>query len=340
MEHCEIERKFLIAMPDKAWLQSRPGLRQIEIVQTYLSAETGWERRVRRSTENGRTRCTETRKSEAAGLVRTELEREIAEEEYNCLLRQKLAGSAALQKVRCAFPYEGHTIEIDLYPFWAEQAILEVELCAAEESVSLPPEITVLREVTDDPELKNQALALARKGKDRTPDFRLRPWRREDAATIAPLADNPKIARWLRDVFPSPYTLRDAESYVEGCIMGEEQELCRAIEIDGRAVGSIGVFPGSDVYRKSGELGYWLAEEYWGRGIMTAAVCEICREAFGRFSLIRIFAEPFAENKGSRRVLEKAGFTLEGVMKNGITKNGRRMDYCMYAWLGEEQDRI
>ena len=77
--------------------------------------------------------------------------------------------------------------------------------------------------------------------------------------------------------------------------------------------GSIGLFLGGDVYRKSAELGYWLAEDYWGRGVMTAAVKQLCAEVFSRWDIARIYAEPFARNTGSRRVLEKAGFTLEGI---------------------------
>lgn len=141
----------------------------------------------------------------------------------------------------------------------------------------------------------------------------LRKWRMEDAPDVARYADNENVARNLRDVFPHPYSLRDAETYLADCIAaGDEGRLCRALEADGRAVGSIGVFVGADVYSKSAELGYWLAEEYWGRGMMTQAVREICAEAFRRFGLARIYAEPFARNTGSRRVLEKAGFVLEG----------------------------
>lgn len=167
--------------------------------------------------------------------------------------------------------------------------------------------------------------------------FALRPWRQSDAAAVAAAADNPHIAANLRNVFPSPYTLADAEWYVNDCIArGEERQLTRAILIEGRAAGSIGVFVRDDVYEKSAELGCWLAEEHWGRGVMTEAVRQICREAFGRFDLLRIFAEPFADNLGSRRVLEKAGFTCEGTMRNGVFKNGRVRSYCMYALLREE----
>lgn len=167
--------------------------------------------------------------------------------------------------------------------------------------------------------------------------FTLRSWRRPDAEAVAAAADNPHIAANLRNAFPSPYTLADAEWYVNDCIArGEERQLTRAIMIEGRAAGSIGVFVRDDVYEKSAELGYWLAEEHWGRGVMTEAVRQICREAFDRFDILRIFAEPFADNLGSRRVLEKAGFTCEGIMRNGVFKNGRVRSYCMYALLREE----
>lgn len=167
--------------------------------------------------------------------------------------------------------------------------------------------------------------------------FTLRPWRKSDAASVALAANNPKIAANLRNAFPSPYTLADAEWYVNDCIaQGEDRQLTRAILIDGEAAGSIGVFRKNDVFEKSAELGYWLAEDYWGRGIMTEAVRRICREAFDRFDILRIYAEPFAYNRGSRRVLEKAGFTYEGTMRSGVFKNGRVHSYCMYALLREE----
>ena len=90
------------------------------------------------------------------------------------------------------------------------------------------------------------------------------------------------------------------------------------------------------LYRRSAELGYWLGREFWGRGIMPAAVEEMCRLGFHRWDIVRIFAEPYAHNAASRRVLEKAGFALEGVMRCGIWKNGRLRDYCMYALLRPE----
>lgn len=164
--------------------------------------------------------------------------------------------------------------------------------------------------------------------------FTLRPWKEDDAFDLADFADNPKIAQNLRDAFCNPYTLEDARSYIKSCIENEGgTQICRAIEIDGRAAGSIGVFCGSDVYRKSAETGYWLAEDYWRKGVMSAALKQLCTEAFSRFDIVRIFAEPYADNLGSRGVLEKAGFALEDVMKNSVYKNGVFHDSCMYARL-------
>lgn len=171
--------------------------------------------------------------------------------------------------------------------------------------------------------------------------FILRPWRSEDASALAAAADNPKIAANLRNSFPSPYTPADAERFIRDCVArGEERRLVRAIIIEGTAAGSVGVFVKDDVYEKTAELGYWLAEEHWGRGVMTEAVRRICREAFARFAILRVFAEPFDSNLGSRHVLEKAGFTYEGTMRCGVFKNGRVLSYRVYSLLREELERL
>ena len=168
-------------------------------------------------------------------------------------------------------------------------------------------------------------------------DFTLRPWRKGDDVSIARYADNQKIAANLRDVFPWPYSRQDAVDFVEGCIQNEGRgQLCRAIVLDGEAVGSIGLFLGADVYRRSAELGYWLGEPFWGQGVMTAAVAAMCREGFAAWDIVRIHAEPFARNAASRRVLEKAGFTLEGTLRRSVYKNGEMLDSCIYALVREE----
>lgn len=165
-------------------------------------------------------------------------------------------------------------------------------------------------------------------------DYQLKPWSYEDIEDVAHYASNKKIASNLRDGFPYPYTLKDAEEYVHSCIQNNNaRQLCRAIHINGHAVGSIGIFLCNDIYRYSAEIGYWLAEDFWGQGIMSSAVNSLCDEAFAAFDIVRIFAEPFARNTGSRKVLEHCGFRLEGIKKDSVYKNGEIIDSCIYALL-------
>lgn len=165
-------------------------------------------------------------------------------------------------------------------------------------------------------------------------EFVLRPWRESDIESVAKYANNEKIAQYLRDVFPYPYTKHDAEDYVLSCVSNEGVGQCtRAIVVKGEAVGSIGVFFGKDVYCKSAELGYWLAEPYWNRGIASSSIRKICQYVFDHYEIARIFAEPYAHNIGSRKALEKAGFQLEGTLKSSVYKKGVIYDSCMYALL-------
>lgn len=168
-------------------------------------------------------------------------------------------------------------------------------------------------------------------------EFLLREWRLDDVSDLAEAANNPKIAQNLRNIFPCPYTTDDAEEFINYCIsIRDESQLLRAVVVDGKAAGSISVSVKDDVYEKSAELGYWLKEEYWGQGIMTRAVRMICREAFEKFDIVRIFAQPYDYNAGSIGVLENAGFTYEGTMRSGIFKNGQIYSYRMYSILREE----
>ena len=167
-------------------------------------------------------------------------------------------------------------------------------------------------------------------------EFSLVPWREEFASSLAESADDARIARFLRDSFPYPYSPEDAEAFI--AFAREENgrgEFYRAIVADGKAVGGIAVTRGADVYKKSGELGYWLAPAVWGRGVMTRAVREICKEVFETTDIVRIFAEPFSVNAASCRVLEKNGFAKEGVKKKSVFKNGEFYDSAMYALVKE-----
>ena len=117
-------------------------------------------------------------------------------------------------------------------------------------------------------------------------EFELRPWRMEDAETIARYANNPKVAANLRDAFPHPYTQRDAAAFIQSCLDADPARCCfRAIAVNGETVGSISLSIGEDISSKSAELGYWLAEPYWGQGIMPEAVRQICGFAFQTYGL-------------------------------------------------------
>jgi RimJ/RimL family protein N-acetyltransferase len=158
----------------------------------------------------------------------------------------------------------------------------------------------------------------------------IRPWRLDDAGSLARHANNRKVWLAVRDTFPQPYTIDDAQKFIRGAIA--EQPATRfCIEINGTAVGGIGVHPGQDVHRRTATVGYWLGEEFWGRGIMTEAVTAVTNFCFKNFPLRRISAEVFANNPASARVLEKASFTFEGRLKNNVVKDGQVLDSLLYA---------
>src|SRR5512137_2611670 len=140
-----------------------------------------------------------------------------------------------------------------------------------------------------------------------TPSSVLRDWRPDDAASIAKHADNPRIAAMMRDAFPSPYRLEDAHRFIS-MATGSAQDLFLAIEIDGEAAGGIGIHLLDDVKRRSAEIGYWLAESFWGKGIVTDAVRSLVPVAFERYDIVRLQAGIFSNNPASMQVLEKCGF--------------------------------
>ncbi len=160
----------------------------------------------------------------------------------------------------------------------------------------------------------------------------LREWCLSDAKDLANSLSNKNILNNLRDGIPYPYTEKDAENYINSMLECDKNSVFAfAVCIDGRAVGSIGAFRQQNVHSRTAELGYYLAEEYWGCGFMTDAVRQLCDLIFRKTDILRIYAEPFAYNAGSRRVLEKAGFVLEGIMKNNAYKNGKVLDMALYA---------
>jgi len=161
-------------------------------------------------------------------------------------------------------------------------------------------------------------------------EFTLRPWDFDDRESLVYHANNYNIARYMTDRFPYPYTLQDASSFIQMASTGTPPNIL-AIEVEGKGVGGIGLHMQPDIYRKNAELGYWLGESYWGKGIITNAIIEMTRYGFANWDINRIFARPFGTNKASQRVLEKAGFTLEGKFEKSLYKNNEYLDELIYA---------
>lgn len=158
----------------------------------------------------------------------------------------------------------------------------------------------------------------------------LRPWQPGDAAALVRHANDPAVAANLRDRFPHPYTPADAEQWLK--VVAADTPLTNfAVEAAGEAVGGIGLVLGTDIERCSAETGYWLGAAVWGRGLATAAVKGLVGYGFRELGLTRVFAHVFAEHGASMRVLEKAGFRREGVMRRAAVKAGVVRDQVLYA---------
>ncbi len=160
----------------------------------------------------------------------------------------------------------------------------------------------------------------------------VRTWRMQDADSLALHGNNINVAKQLRDRFPHPYTRHAAQVFLKH-VLTSVPVTSFAIDIDGEAVGGIGFVPGTDVERYSAEVGYWLSERCWGRGVTTEALELVTRHAFDRHNLLRLFALPFADNVGSIRVLEKAGYVREGLLRASSVKYGQPRDQFIYACI-------
>lgn len=163
-------------------------------------------------------------------------------------------------------------------------------------------------------------------------EIKLRSLKKSDIPRLVKLANNENIARNLRDGFPHPYTQRHAEEFVQKC-MAQDPVTLFAIEYKGEYVGNIVLSKGIDVYRKSAELGYFIGEDYWNKGIATVAVNLITGYGFATLDIVRIHAGVYEHNAASQRVLEKCGFVREGVFKMAVYKNEKFWDEVRYAQI-------
>lgn len=158
----------------------------------------------------------------------------------------------------------------------------------------------------------------------------VRSWAESDVESLAKHANNKRVSMHLRDRFPYPYPIDAARTFL-GWIGKQTDPTVWAIEVDGEAAGGIGIELNTDVERVSAEIGYWLGESVWGRGIATDALKAVTAEAFKRFEITRLFAVPFADHRASIRVLEKAGYVQEGHLRQSAIKDGKIRDQLLFA---------
>lgn len=162
----------------------------------------------------------------------------------------------------------------------------------------------------------------------------LREWRRGDEPSLVRHANNRSVWINVRDSFPHPYRQADARAWVR--LAGSEGlNQVFAIDVNGFVAGAIGVRPRDDVYALTAEIGYWLGEEFWNRGIVTEAVNAVTAYAFETLGMVRVYAEVFEWNPASMRVLEKAGFVKEGVLRKSACKDRQIIDQVLYAKVRE-----
>jgi RimJ/RimL family protein N-acetyltransferase len=166
------------------------------------------------------------------------------------------------------------------------------------------------------------------------PNCLVRSWRQEDAPSLVRHANNRRVWVNLRDRFPHPYTSDDGARFL-AWVLAERPETNFAIAVGKEAVGAIGYQIQPDVHRISAEIGFWLGEAYWGRGIVTEALRAVTEHAFHTHNLRRLFAGVFEWNPASMRVLEKVGYTREAVLRKSAIKDGRIIDQALYAIVRE-----
>lgn len=166
-----------------------------------------------------------------------------------------------------------------------------------------------------------------------------RPFVPSDRESLAKHADNMNVWNNVRDYFPHPYAIADADAFIAYC-MGQSTQTDFAIDIAGEAVGAIGLMPRSDVQRVSAEVGYWLGEDFWGRGIATRVMTDFTEYVFRTTDYMNLFATVFSTNPASMRVLEKSGFGFVGVMHGAAVKNGRIIDLHIYEKLRQQVQNL
>lgn len=167
-------------------------------------------------------------------------------------------------------------------------------------------------------------------------DCEIRKWTLEDAEVLCKVINNKNVLDNLRDGLPFPYTVEDAKDFISAMLNADPHTVYAfAITLEDNIIGSIGAFRQSNIHSRTAEVGYYIGEPYWGRGFGTSAVKQICEYIFRETDIIRLFAEPFANNEASCRILEKTGFQYEGTLRKNAVKNGVILDMKMYSIIKE-----
>ncbi|TEA18067.1 putative N-acetyltransferase YoaA [Colletotrichum sidae] len=168
----------------------------------------------------------------------------------------------------------------------------------------------------------------------------VRPYHLSDAPSMSQAASSKEVAAYLRNRFPHPYTVADAESWINMNSTPPIRNWSIVCPTSGRAIGSIGVSQGQDVYSKGYELGYWIGKEFWGQGVMSELVPALVKWVMNGMGegveVERVWAGAFSENKASQKLLEKSGFQLEGRLRNAVEKNGVVMDEMVYSVIKQD----
>lgn len=165
-------------------------------------------------------------------------------------------------------------------------------------------------------------------------NVKLKEWELSDAKHLAAALSNTKVQDNLRDGLPYPYTEQDGREYISSILSADKNSVFAfAITANDKVIGCISAFRQENIHKQTAEIGYYIAEEYWGNGITSQAIMQLCDFVFANSDIIRIYAEPFALNHASCRVLEKAGFQLEGVLRSNAVKKGKILDMRMYSLL-------
>lgn len=165
-------------------------------------------------------------------------------------------------------------------------------------------------------------------------EYQIRDFKFEDKNALVKYANNPEVSKYLRNTFPSPYTVHDAERWLKS-VVGKNDSLFFAIANKNELIGGISAIPYEDIHRFTAEIGYWLGQPFWNKGITSDILKSFCNYLFNNYDFNRLTANVFEGNTASEKVLLKCGFQLEGTLKKSVFKWNIFIDQYIYGLLKE-----